>query len=60
MGEAYLFTRSGRWTEEQRLFADDGQRSDSFGRSVALSSTGATALVGAPDVQGIVAVYVFA
>ncbi|MCS6798456.1 MAG: hypothetical protein NZ898_07995, partial [Myxococcota bacterium] len=43
------FVRSGTtWTEEGRLNARDGAMYDSFGQSVALTSDGSRALVGAP------------
>jgi uncharacterized protein (TIGR03437 family) len=45
-GSAYVFTRSGTiWTQQQKLTADDGAKSDQFGRSVAIS--GETIVVGA-------------
>jgi phage gpG-like protein len=48
-GAVYVFTRSGStWTEQQKLLASDAASSDQFGRSVALSSDGNTAIVGAP------------
>jgi hypothetical protein len=54
-GSAYLFTRGqdGRWTQTRKLTADDGARSDWFGRSVSVS--GDMALVGAygDDERGI-------
>jgi hypothetical protein len=47
-GAAYVFTRSGTtWTEQQKLLASDAASSDFFGFSVALSSDGNTAVVGA-------------
>jgi hypothetical protein len=47
-GAAYVFTRSGStWTEQQKLTANDLASSDQFGISVALSSNGDTAVVGA-------------
>ncbi|MBC8098080.1 MAG: FG-GAP repeat protein [Armatimonadetes bacterium] len=47
-GSAYIFTRSGTaWMEQQKLIASDGASNDYFARSVALSATGDTALVGA-------------
>jgi hypothetical protein len=47
-GTAYLFTRSGSaWTEQQKLLASDAATFDQFGSSVALSSDGNTALIGA-------------
>lgn len=45
-GAAYVFTRTGGvWTEQQKLTANDGAESDSFGSSVAVS--GDTLVVGA-------------
>ena len=47
-GAAYLFTRSGStWTQQQKILASDARISDFFGASVALSSDGSTALIGA-------------
>jgi collagen type VII alpha len=47
-GAAYVFTRSGStWTEQQKLLASDAAGSDTFGYSVALSSDGNTAIIGA-------------
>ena len=49
-GSAYVFTRdavTGLWTEQEKLLPADGAANDRFGTSVSLSSTGATALVGA-------------
>lgn len=47
-GSAYVFTRSGStWSEQAHLFSADGASEDYFGRSVSLSSDGATALIGA-------------
>jgi hypothetical protein len=47
-GAAYIFTRSGTtWTQQQKLLASDRGTPDLFGNSVALSSNGSTAIVGA-------------
>jgi Bacterial Ig-like domain (group 3)/FG-GAP repeat len=47
-GAAYVFRRSGsHYTQTAELTASDGAIGDQFGTSVALSSTGSTALVGA-------------
>ena len=47
-GSARVFVRAGTtWTEEGALFASDGAQYDNFGVSVALSSDGSRALVGA-------------
>ncbi|MBX0286910.1 FG-GAP repeat protein [Halomicroarcula sp. F28] len=49
-GSAYVFDSSGEsWSQRAKLTADDGDESDGFGYSVALSSDGSTALVGARD-----------
>ena len=51
-GAGYVFTRSGtEWTERPRLTAANGAASDQFGTSVALSSDGNTALIGAIEVS---------
>jgi len=48
-GAAYVYTRSyAAWTLQQELTASDAAAGDWFGRSVALSADGATALIGAP------------
>ncbi|MGE0127288.1 MAG: putative Ig domain-containing protein [Blastocatellales bacterium] len=44
-GSAYVFTRGGVWTEQQKLTANDGAAEDYFGYAVALS--GDNAVVGA-------------
>ncbi len=47
-GAIYVFTRSGgTWRQQSELTAGDGAQYDDLGSSVALSSDGATALVGA-------------
>jgi autotransporter-associated beta strand protein len=47
-GTATVFTRlAGVWTQQQQLAAVDGEADDFFGTSVALSSDGNTAIVGA-------------
>ena len=47
-GSAVVFTRSGStWTEQTKLTDSTGASADRFGRSVALSDNGNTALVGA-------------
>ena len=60
-GSAYVFTRSGGvWTQQQRLNATGGATNDNFGRSVALSSDGNTAVVGATSANSDVgAAYAF-
>ena len=48
-GSAYVFEDTGgSWRQGAKLVADDGDSFDSFGRSVAVSETADTALVGAP------------
>jgi hypothetical protein len=55
LGLAYVFEDNGSgWEQTAKLIADDGQRSDFFGRSVSLA--GNTALIGA---DGRNAAYVF-
>jgi MYXO-CTERM domain-containing protein len=50
-GAAYVFVRSGSaWLEEQKLVANQRERSDQFGYSVALTAD--RALVGAPGKDG--------
>ena len=47
-GATYVFTASGAaWTQQAELTAGDGALQDVFGHSIALSSDGNTALVGA-------------
>ena len=47
-GAAYVFERNGStWQQETQLTAADGAANDLFGLSVALSSNGKTALIGA-------------
>ncbi len=56
-GAVYVFVRNGTiWSQQAKLTASDGAAYNAFGESVALSSDGATALVGA-DGRG--AAYVF-
>ncbi len=58
-GAAYVFTRSGNtWSQQQKLFAADGAKLDSFG--VAVDLDGDTAVIGAPGaMSGQGAAYVF-
>ena len=60
-GAAYVFARTGSiWNQQQELTAsDEGPDADEFGDSVALSSEGTTALVGALQHDGHGAAYVF-
>lgn len=52
-GATYIFTRNGvTWSQQAKLLASDGEASDSFGASVALS--GESVLIGAPgDTVGL-------
>jgi hypothetical protein len=48
-GKAWIFTGSGAvWAEAAYLLASDGQQNDWFGKAVAISPSGTTAIVGAP------------
>jgi hypothetical protein len=59
-GAAYVFRlRGGQWHQTAELTAPHGVANDEFGYSVALSATGATAVVGAPRSGGAGAAYVF-
>jgi hypothetical protein len=60
-GAAYVYTRSASiWSQQQRLAASDAAQFDQFGYSVALSSDGNTALVGAlSKAAGAGATYAF-
>ena len=49
-GATYVFTRSGStWTQQQKLLASDAASNDNFGKSVALSADGDTALISAEN-----------
>ncbi|HEY5192618.1 MAG TPA: FG-GAP repeat protein [Solirubrobacteraceae bacterium] len=49
-GAAWVFTRAGStWTQQQKLTGEGELGGARFGRSVALSSSGATALIGGPE-----------
>jgi hypothetical protein len=64
-GSAYVFTQSdGEWSQQQKLTADNGGKGDGFGRSIAMSTGGETALIGSrdevdPDGRDDGAAYVF-
>jgi FG-GAP repeat len=59
-GAAYVFSRNGsRYTQKAELTASDGDAGDEFGWSVALSTDGSIALVGAREFDGLGAAYVF-
>jgi hypothetical protein len=60
-GSAYIYIRSGTtWSQQAKLVAADGAGSDSFGRSVAISSDGNTAIIGAylDDDKGSAYIYI--
>jgi hypothetical protein len=67
-GSAYVFADpndDGTWTQQAKLTADDGDNRDGFGKAVALSDDGTTALVGAyrdedPNGREAGSAYVFA
>ncbi|ACV10781.1 PKD domain-containing protein [Halorhabdus utahensis DSM 12940] len=47
-GSAYVFQdRNGSWSQQAKLTPDDGDSTDWFGSPVTLSSSGATAIIGA-------------
>ena len=48
LGSAYVFVRdaNGQWTQQDKLFADDGQSDNSFGASISIS--GDTVVIGSP------------
>jgi hypothetical protein len=49
-GSAYVFgSAGGAWSQQTKLTADDYDNGDKFGRSVALSSDGTTACIGARE-----------
>jgi hypothetical protein len=51
-GAAWVFTRSGsRWSEQGAKLTGSEEEGEEFGSSVALSSNGSAALVGAPHVN---------
>ena len=64
-GSAYVFDSSGSsWSQQAKLVADDGDRKDEFGNSVAVSGDGTTALVAAvgdenPNGEDAGSAYVF-
>lgn len=52
-GTAHVFQRTGgSWTEQATLAVADGDSTNDFGESVALSADGTTAVVGAPGSDG--------
>ena len=53
-GSAYIYTRSGStWSYQAKLVPNDGATDDYFGYSVAISSDGNTAIVGAVGDDGV-------
>lgn len=54
-GSAYIYTwAAGNWVET-KLVPSDGQTGDAFGRSVALTTDGSRAVIGALSADGVVA-----
>ncbi len=59
-GAVWVFTRSGStWTQQARLIGGEESGAGHFGRSVALSADGNTALIGAPNDESGGAAWVF-
>jgi FG-GAP repeat len=59
-GAVWVFTRTGStWTQQAKLTGGEERGAARFGRSVALSADGDTALVGGPNDGGVGAVWVF-
>eukprot|EP00930_Biecheleria_cincta_P085071 TRINITY_DN74496_c0_g1_i1.p1 TRINITY_DN74496_c0_g1~~TRINITY_DN74496_c0_g1_i1.p1 ORF type:complete len:797 (-),score=118.99 TRINITY_DN74496_c0_g1_i1:84-2474(-) len=57
-GAAYVFVYDGqKWTQQAKLVANDSMAGDTFGLAVGLD--GDTAIIGAPEVDGRGAAYVF-
>ena len=48
-GGAYVFDGRDTWHQRAKLTPTDGDRGDAFGQSVALSGSGTTAVLGAPE-----------
>ena len=52
-GAAWTFARSGAvWTQQPEVTEEGAKAGDHFGKSVALSADGSTALIGAPEAEG--------
>ncbi len=59
-GAVWVFVRSGsKWTPQAKLTGGEEVGAGRFGRSVALSADGDTALIGAPNDGGVGAAWVF-
>jgi len=64
-GSAYVFDGTGgAWSQQAKLFQDDGSENAQFGRSIGLSASGSAAIIGAPrhdepNESGSGATYVF-
>ena len=57
-GAAYIYTRSGStWSQQAKIWPSDATGGREFGKSVAISDNGNTAIVGAPESGG--AAYIF-
>ena len=61
-GAAYVFTYNGQqWTQQQKLFASDGEPLDTFGRTVSLAGNAAVvaAILDEVDGQTVGSTYIF-
>jgi FG-GAP repeat len=59
-GAVWVFVRTGStWTQQAKLLVGEESGAGHFGRSVALSADGNTALIGAPNEEGGGAAWVF-
>jgi FG-GAP repeat len=59
-GAVWVFTRSGEsWTQQAKLTPSNAAGPSQFGKSVALSADGNTALIGSGGFQGVAAAWVF-
>ena len=59
-GAVWVFTRTGSsWTQQAKLIGGEESGAGHFGRGVALSADGNTALIGAPNDEGGGAAWVF-
>lgn len=48
-GAAYVFTADGGWSQVSKLTAGDGEAPDLFGKTIAVSGDGSTAVIGTPN-----------
>ncbi|MGH2854595.1 MAG: hypothetical protein ACRDLF_10465 [Solirubrobacteraceae bacterium] len=59
-GAVWVFARTGStWTQQAKLVGGEESEAGHFGRSVALSADGDTALIGGPNDDGVGAAWVF-